>query len=181
MTDRSDDEPLELDLPVPDLPTLDDGDVDGDSLGLDDPEEVQLTELHHSDDPFDDAVADDLPIDVEIDTDSVEPSAIGDDAQGLQQEDVGQELEVDEEEAASFVDDKGRAEEGLEMDGDDALGIDPIPRSEEDDGGLEGLDDPDEERVDADFPPLDGDEDDDDAAEIDLGIEISTPKHPIDG
>lgn len=180
MTDRSDDEPLELDLPVPDLPTLDDGDVDGDSLGLDDPDAVQLAELSQSDDPFDDSVAHDLPIDVEIDTDSVEPSAIGDDANGLHDEDIGQELELDGDDEASFLDDRGRAEEGLEMDGDDELGIDPIPR-EVDDGGLEGLDDPDEERVETNFPPLDGDEDDDEGAELDLGIEISTPDHPLDG
>ena len=179
MTDRSDDEPLELDLPAPDLPTLDDGGADGDALGLDDPDAVQLTELRQSDDPFDDAVADDLPIDVEIVTDSVEPSAIDDDAKGLHDEDIGQELELDEDESASFLDDRGRAEEGLEMEGDDELGIDPIPR-EVDDGGLEGLEDPDEERVEVDFPPLDGDEDDDDEAEIDLGIEIAPPDRPLD-
>lgn len=179
MTDRSDDEPLELDLPIPDLPALDDAGDDGDALGLNDPDAVQLTELSESDDPFDDAVADDLPIDVEIDTDSVEPSAIGDDASGLHDEDIGHELELDDTESASFLDDQGRAEEGLEMEGDDELGIDPIPR-EVDDGGLEGLDDPDEERVEADFPPLDGDADDDDDTEIDLGIEISTPDHPLD-
>ena len=98
----------------------------------------------------------------------------------LHDEDIGQELELDGDDEASFLDDRGRAEEGLEMDGDDELGIDPIPR-EVDDGGLEGLDDPDEERVETNFPPLDGDEDDDEGAELDLGIEISTPDHPLDG
>jgi hypothetical protein len=184
MTDRIDDEPLVLDLPELDG-DQDDEEIGDDALGLDDPGGVELSKQlleGAGDDPFDDAVADDLPIDVQIDTDDDVPTIVGDDAKGLQDEDIGQELALTEDDAdtaASFLDDQGRAEEGLEMEGDDELGIDPIPR-EVDDGGLEGLDDPAEERVDVDFPPLDGDDDEDEEEEMDLGIEIGPPAHPMD-
>lgn len=179
MSDRFDDE-----LPVLDLPAVEEPEEGGgeDLLGLDDPGDVELSEQllkkRDDEDPFDDAVADDIPIDMQIDTDDDVPPIVGDDAKGLHDEDVGHELEIDDDEVESFLDDKGRAEEGLDMDGDDELGIDPIPR-EVDDGGLEGLDDPAEQQVDHDFPPLDGEEDDDEE-EIDLGIDIAPPTHPLD-
>jgi hypothetical protein len=79
------------------------------------------------------------------------------------------------EDAASLIDDgRGHAEEGLDFGGDGELGIDPIP-TEADDGGLEGLPEG-AEQVDGDeLPPLDGHEDDDDADELDLGLDLRPP------
>jgi hypothetical protein len=101
-----------------------------------------------------------------------EPSAIGDDSTGL--EGIATHAGVSIEETEGSLIDTGDEVDSTNFEGDDDLGIDPIPR-EVDDGGLEGLDDPADHRIDDHmFPPLDGEEDDDDE-EIDLGIEISTP------
>lgn len=161
------DEPLD-DLHLPELGDSEEGD------GLDDGGGVDLVEFADGDeDPFDDQVADDLPIDVEIATLSDSSSAIGDDAEGVE---ASTDHEVSfEEGGASLIDDgRGHAEEGVEQHGDDELGIDPIPR-EVDDGGHEGLDDGGDEAVDSDdFPPLDGHESDDDE-ETDVGIDLPAP------
>jgi hypothetical protein len=198
MTDRADDDGLDLDLPELDLPEAtrpngagsDDGSKEPDGadaagrgveqLGLQDPAPFELSEVPDDQvaDPFDDANAHDLPLEIELSTTDEQPTAIGDDHIGIGGEDVtehGNELALTSVDAGSFVDSGGRAEEGLTREGDDELGIDPIPR-EIDDGGLEGLQDPSESELENEFPPLDGDDDDDDAAELDVGIDISTPR-----
>lgn len=140
--------------------------------GLDDEEALEGIGLAQApslgDDPFEDGYADDLPLDIEIAVADGEPSALGDDAKGL--DDDHDAVAVDEG-GESFVDRGGSAEEGLEFGGNDELGLDPIP-TEEDDGGLEGLEDPGAHMVDDDvFPPLGGESDDDDET-IDVGIEL---------
>ena len=165
MTDRADD-----DLNLPSL----EADEDGEGVTDQSFTALQLAVFDDEGDAFDDAYADDLPLDIRIETDHVEPSVIGDDAVGMQAPAMEEGLAFAES-AVSLIDEgRGHAEEGLDEHGDEELGIDPIPR-EIDDGGMEGLADPTGDRVDTDeFPPLDGEEDDDDD-EIDVGIEIAPP------
>lgn len=164
--------------------TTDDGDLGLPSLGDTDTEELDGVEndvpidvsiVDDGGDPYDDSYADDVPLDVEIQTDHQEPTVIGDVALGVEgvQADVGIDIE---EGGVSMIDEgRGHAEEGLDFAGDDELGIDPIP-TEVDDGGVDGLDDPQELHIEeADFPPLDGEEEDDDCEELDLGIELEPP------
>ena len=111
--------------------------------------------------------ADDVPLDIEIHTEAVEPTVVGDDAVGIDDGAGEDDVAIHEDGAASMIDEgRGHAEEGgVDFIGDDELGIDPIP-TEVDDGGHEGLDDPAGERVEErEFPPLDGAEDDDESDE----------------
>ncbi len=161
------DEPVE-DLHLPELGAGEEGD------GVEDEAEIDVAVLADDDgDPFDDRVADDLPVEVEIATLNDGTSAIGDDAEGVEAAtDHG--VSFDEGDSSLIDDGRGHAEEGVEQHGDDELGIDPIPR-EIDDGGYEGLEDAGGEAIDSDdFPPLDGHEGDDDE-EIDVGIELPAP------
>lgn len=166
----SEDEADDLALPHLDL------DLDQEeSEGLDDEAPLGITDFSHEADAMDDSYADDIPIDVSIDTGETEESALDDDAQGL--DDAGAEAVAFTGEAEeSFLDDQGHAEEGIDFEGSEALGIDPIPR-EEDDGGLEGLDDPGDKIDQALFPPLDTSEEDDE--ELDLDIPLAPPP-PLD-
>jgi hypothetical protein len=174
MTDQSEDL---LDLPIAEpggdlaLPDLEQ-DIEGE--GVDDPA-LELDIAHGGDDPFDDSYADDLPIEFQLVTDRVEPSVVGDDATGVERgADDG--IAIDDDDASLLDVDRGHPDEGLEGDGDEDLGVDPVPR-EVDDGGLEGLDDGIGEPIDVgEFPPMDGDEDDDE--EIDVGIDIAPPRDP---
>jgi hypothetical protein len=172
VTDRTEDEPIDLTLPALEA------DEEGEGVGDAAPLELELVDSGN--DPFDDSNADDLPIEIQLATDQDLPTAVGDDAVGVERSSGDDGVRIDES-AASLIDEgRGHAEEGLVAHGDDELGIDPIPR-EIDDGGAEGLDDPAGSHVDpAEFPPMDGDEDDDDD-EIDVGIEIAPPpQRPID-
>lgn len=174
MTDRTDDEDDALGLP--DMGVLDPDELDG----VEDDVPVDVRLVDDGGDPFDDSYADDVPLDVEIQTDQTEETAIGDVALGLDaalDEAAGGDDGVRIEEGGESMLDEGRghAEEGIDFGGDDELGIDPIP-TEVDDGGVEGLEDPAGEQIDADdFPPLDGNEDDDDEAELELGLDLEPP------
>ena len=161
------DEPVD-DLHLPELGAGEEGD------GVEDAPPIDVTEFaDENDDPFDDRVADDLPLEVEIATLNDGSSAIGDDAEGVEAA-TDHEVSFEEAESSLIDDGRGHAEEGVEQHGDDELGIDPIPR-EIDDGGYEGLEDAGGDAVDSDdFPPLDGHESDDDE-EIDVGIELPAP------
>jgi hypothetical protein len=167
MSNRDADDDL-AGLDLPDLGEPEEGD------GLDDHEGLELSIVDDdADNPFDDEVADDLPLDIELSTTETEPSAIGDDTTGLNDQATSDGVAIDEG-TASLLDE---GDQPMTFEGDDELGIDPIP-AEVDDGGLEGLDDHGQDVVDeADFPPLDGDEEDGDA-EIDIGIVIGPP--PLD-
>jgi len=125
---------------------------------------------HEEGDLLDDRVADDLPVEIDIDTDEQEPTALDDDSTGLDGVDSGSGIVVDEGEASMLDPDVER--DGLAAE-DNQLGIDLAP-CELDDGGHEGLDDPTNSHVDTGaFPPLDGDDDDEnDADEIDIGFKI---------
>lgn len=176
MTDRHDDDDDDGDLGLPDLGDTSAEDVDG--VENDAPIDVRI--MDDGLDPFDDSYADDVPIDVEIQTDHVEPTAIGDVALGMLDVSGDDGIHIDEDGESMIDEGRGHAEEGLDFGGDDSLGIDPIP-TELDDGGIEGLEDPDGEQVDTeDFPPLDGEDADDDAEELYLGIDLDPPPPETD-
>jgi hypothetical protein len=167
---RPEDEELELDLPALDVEHPDDRDAVDDAGAL----ALQLPD--DDDDPYDDEEAHDLPIELDLQTEVVETSAIGDDAQGVS------DTEAHDAGLGIAIEEQGPAWTGPEMDAsgfedeDHGLGIDMAPR-EMDDGGHEGVLDPDSENVDEDaFPPLDGADDDDDQDELDVGIDVSTPE-----
>jgi hypothetical protein len=149
-----------------DLPALGDDDdrdgVDGEALS-------DLAAQEDDAESLDDSVAADLPLEVEIQTASEEPTVVGDDAEGLDRD--GDEAATLAEEAESMLDDAAEgmddAEADLGLPGDDA-------RSGGDDGGAEGVDDPVGEHVD-ELPPLDGDERDEDEDELDVGVEMESP------
>jgi len=148
-----------------DLPPLAPDEEEGDGVG-----EILVIDLpivdDQSADPFDDALASDLPIDITLSSTASEPSAIGDDATGIAGD--AHELEGVSDDASSLLDD---GEQQLGFDGDEQLGLDPIP-VEGDDGGKDGLDDPEAERIDAEsFPPLDGGGPESDEP-IELGIHL---------
>ena len=172
MTDRVEDDFAALELPE----LGDRGESDEEGMENEGDAGVDIAVVDDGGDPFDDSYADDIPLDVQIQTLHEEPSAIGDDAVGLGKA-LGDDGGIQIEDAGVSMIDEGRghAEEGLDFVGDDELGIDPIP-TEMDDGGVEGLDDEGGEPVDADdFPPLDGADDDDDAEELDLGLDLAPP------
>ncbi|MCA9620810.1 MAG: hypothetical protein KC731_17425 [Myxococcales bacterium] len=173
MSDRTSDEVLELDLLNLDLPAQD----DDDEVSEEDLEALATVELSLVEDggaPLDDGYAVDLPLDVEIDVLADGDSALGDERVGLDDDapDLAPESShvADDDHGESFIDNHGHADEGLDTDGDDELGIDPIPR-ENDDGGLEGLEDPADTQALSELPPLDGTDHDDDG-EVDLGLEL---------
>ncbi len=156
------------DLDLPDLGEAEEGD------GLDDQDALtlQLSE-DDQDDPFDDEVANDVPIDIELGTLERQPSTLGDDATGLDEHLTSDGVDIDEG-AGSLLDGE---DQPMTFEGDDQLGIDPIPE-EVDDGGEDGLDDQGQDVIDeTDFPPLDGDDQEADG-EIDIGFEIAPP--PVD-
>lgn len=169
MTDRASDEDSDLDLPAL-------GETAGEEVdGVEDNIPVELKIFDDGGDPFDDSYADDVPIDVEIQTDQEQESAIGEITLGIDDH-AGDDGVRIEEGGESMIDEgRGHAEEGLDFIGDDELGIDPIP-TEVDDGGAEGLEDHAGEQIDeSEFPPLDGQEDDDDEEELDLGLDLDPP------
>ncbi len=140
----------ERDEPALDLPALgEDDDEDGVGDG-----DVDIAEPEDGGDPFDDAPADDVPLDPLITTAAEEPSALGDDAAGLDGVPAADGIQLDEG-GPSLI---GADADGPERDDDD-LGLDGP--SEDDDGGAEGVVDPADERVD-ELPPLDGHEDEND-------------------
>ncbi|MEM1029952.1 MAG: hypothetical protein AAGN82_06360 [Myxococcota bacterium] len=178
-----------LGLPDADRPHLDPGLEDEEPRGLEDDDDAALAvrgwddrdastddtaEDNAAEDVFPLALAEGLVADTAISS-----SALGDDAEGLGQlKDDGTTVSV----AAtpgSFLDDHGHAEEGMDDEASEALGIDPVPR-EEDDGGLEGLEDP-GARVDAAlFPPLDETDDDDEDQDVNVGDIALAPLPPLD-
>ncbi len=156
------------DLDLPELGEVDDGE------GVEDHDDVDVRLMDDGqDDPFDDEVATDIPVEIELSTTEHEPTAVDDDATGLDDRASSDGVAIDEG-SASLLDGD---DQPVTFEGDDELGIDPIP-SEVEDGGLEGLDDRGEEGIDeAGFPPLDGDEQGTDEG-IDIGYEIGPP--PVD-
>ena len=179
MFPRVSDSELDVDSDL-DLPAL--GEEDDDDLPLEDG--VQLPEMaDDGGDSLDDSYADDIPLDVEISTDVVEPTAVGDDASGIEGTVADQDdVQIDEESASMIDEGRGHAEEGLEFGGDEELGLDPIP-TEVDDGGLEGIEEaPGQVADDDELPPLDGADDDDEGEELDLGIDMAIgPAPELDG
>lgn len=164
--------PDDLELPQLDLH------IDAEETeGLDDDDAaLRVADFSDEGDALDDSYADDIPLDVAIDTAEPEESALDDDAQGLDDQDGGGVAFASDDSEESFLDERGHAEEGIDFEGSEVLGIDPIPR-EEDDGGLEGLDD-EGEKIDQNlFPPLDASEDDDE--ELDFEIPLAPPP-PLD-
>jgi len=138
---------------------------------LDKYDEMGLLLLSDQEDAsFKDVYASDVPVDIYLSITEQEPTAIGDDATGLNDRLASDGVAIDEN-AASLLDGD---DQPMTFEGDDELGIDPIP-AEVDDGGLEGLDDQGEAVVDATaFPPLDGDEQETEA-DIDIGYDIAPP------
>lgn len=146
-----------------DLPAIEEAD---ETVGIGD-EDDELLVLEDDDDPFDDVCAVDLPLDLVLSTTAEEGSAIGDESLGIE-EGTNDEVGIDEG-SESLLDD-GRPDDAMGVELDEELGLDPLP-GDLDDGGVEGLDDAAGERVDEfAFPPLDGDENDDE--ELDVGIHI---------
>lgn len=124
-------------------------------------------------DPFDDSVASDLPLDMELDTEAVEPTVVGDDADGLDA--VPMSIGIDLEEHSESLLDPDLERDGFAEE-DVRFGIDSVP-PEVDDGGLEGIDDPGAEQIDTGaFPELVSDADDDD--DLDVGIELELQAMP---
>jgi len=162
----------ELDLPQLDL-QLDEDEAEG----LDDDDAaLHIADFADQGDAMDDSYADDIPLDVTLDTLDPQDSALDDDAQGLDDHESAGVAFSSEDAEESFLDDRGHAEEGIDFEGSSELGIDPIPR-EEDDGGLEGLDDA-GDKIDEDlFPPLDTSEDDDEELEFEVPL---APPPPLD-
>jgi hypothetical protein len=156
------------------LPDLGEG-IDGE--GVEPHEQDGGSDLRVEDDggdPFDDRVADDVPLEEEIVTTGDEPTVVGDDSVGIG-EGAGDDAVPLSEDATSLLDDgRGHAEEGLDFGGDGELGIDPIP-TEADDGGLEGLTEGAEQVERDELPPLDGQDDDDEGEELDLGLDLRPP------
>jgi hypothetical protein len=151
----------ERDDPALHLPALGDED-DEDGVGDGD---VEIDEPAEGGDPFDDAPAEHVPLDALITTAAEEPTALGDDAAGLEGVAVAEGIQLDEG-GPSLI---GADAEGLDGDDED-LGVDGA--SESDDGGAEGVVDPADEKVD-ELPPMDGasdEHDDGDEHEHDLRI-----------
>lgn len=157
---------------LPGLPLPEPGDDELEGQGMDDEGGVQLAVFDGEDgDPFDDALAHDVPLDIVLGTDQDEPTVIGDDALGAG--DDGGHDGVDIAEGGSLIDSGDEpADHALALSGDEQLGIDPIP-PDLDDGGAEGVDDPAGESVDTDLPPLDGEAEDDDSAELDVALPMT--------
>ena len=151
------------------LPALDtplDGIDDDAALPDRDAFQIQLPDSGDGD-PLDDSDASDIPLDIELQGGEERDSAIDDDLLGLDDED-DHHVPLAAHRGASLLDDGGAPPL---IDGDDELGIDPIPL-EQDDGGLEGLEDPSADVIDSHaFPTLDGAADDDDD-EIDVGLTL---------
>jgi hypothetical protein len=149
------------------LPPVEEAD---EQVGVEGDDENEALVSETDEDPFDDACADDLPLDYTLSTTAEEGSAVGDDRVGI--EEGGPEDALAFQDGSESLLDDGRPDEAMGVESDDDLGLDRLP-GDLDDGGLEGLDDAAGERVDElAFPPLDGAEDDNED-EIDLGIDIS--------
>jgi hypothetical protein len=162
----------ELDLPRLDL-HLDDEEAEG----LEDDEAaIRLADFAGPGDAMDDSYADDISIDVTLDTLEAQESALDDDAEGIDDHAGAGVAFSSKDDEESLLDDRGHAEEGIDFEGSAELGIDPIPR-EEDDGGLEGLNDV-TDKIDEDlFPRLDASEDDDEELEFEVPL---APPPPLD-
>jgi hypothetical protein len=166
-TDRSEDDDLALDLPEL-------GDDELADEGVEDDPADDIEEGEPQGDPFDDAVAHDLPLDTLITTAAEEPSALGDDATGLEHLPVADGVMVDEEDRSLIGDDH----EGPERDSDDDWALDGEERAD-DDGGAEGVQDPMAEHVEP-LPPLDGTLDEDDSVR-DETDELAVPSREESG
>jgi hypothetical protein len=146
------------------LPALDGAD---EHEGLDDPDDGELRLPAAGDPQADDTGSTELPLELRLDVGSPsEPSALGDDANGIGDTAPSVGLDIDER-APSLLDlagpDLGSADEEAES------GLEPLPADTER-SDAEGLEDPAGERLDAgELPELDvgGDED-----EIEVGIEL---------
>jgi hypothetical protein len=148
------------------LPATEEAD---DSIGVDHDIPFELAALADGDDPFDDAYADDLPLDLSLSLHQEHGTAIGDDSTGL--EEASPEDGVGFDDTGDSLLDDGRPDDALGLEGDDDHGID-APPGDEDDGGIEGIEDPVGERInELAFPPIDGAEDDDDE-ELELDIRL---------
>jgi hypothetical protein len=149
-------------LPALDLPLAG---ADAPELQRDDDDGLTpLRDLERSDDDGVDGPSEGRPLDADLDTIDDEPSALGDDGSGVDDDDDT----IDDLAGPSFV---GPDEAPL-ADEDDELGDEEMTTF--DDGGAEGLDDPEGEDVD-DLPPLDGhrdEDDDDDAGEEDPELSV---------
>jgi len=157
-----------------DLLNLPAREIDSDAVGaVGDDVPVGIALPEDEGDPFDDSVASDLPLDVEIDTEAVEASVIGDDDTGIDGIPLG--IGIDLDESSESLLDPDLEREGLNSE-DMELGIDSVPH-EADDGGVEGLHDPTAEQIDTGaFPELVSDEEDGD--ELDVGIDIDIDDAP---
>ena len=155
-----------------DLPSL--GDDDGVDDGMDDAGDLEVEAAEDEGDPFDDAVADDIPLDPMITTTAEEPTAVGDDAVGLDHLPAADGINL-EEGGHSLI---GSDDDGPERDGDEDLGVDGD--AGEDDGGAEGVIDPADERVD-ELPPLDGQENDDGPPRAEDGDALEIPSRDESG
>ncbi|HZO11718.1 MAG TPA: hypothetical protein VFB62_00615 [Polyangiaceae bacterium] len=146
------------------LPPIEEAD---EAEGFDEEDDDDML-LGDDDDPFDDACADDLPLDIVLSTTNEEGSAVGDERLGI--EEGGPEDVLAFDEGSDSLLDDGKPDNSLGVESDDELGLDALP-GDLDDGGLEGMEDAAGERVDENaFPPLDGDVDDNE--DLDVGVHI---------
>jgi hypothetical protein len=157
-----------------DLPDL--GEEGEDREGLEDAPFPDLSVRDDGGDPFDDAPAADVPLEIVIASTDHEPSALGDDSLGLDDTAAPEAPGFDEQSGSLLDDDDGG---GSDDEADEVLGIDPIPE-EADDGGLEGLNDAADDAAVVDLPPLDGDQHDEVEDDLDLGIALDLPPRPLD-
>jgi hypothetical protein len=151
----------QLDLPELDVEDADDAPSDAGALPL------GLPEL---DGEGDDDVASDLPVDLGLRYAEEQESVLDDDATGTVDgpATLGVTLPERSESLLGSDDERGCGD-------DDSLGIDELAEAR-DRTDANGLDDPDAELVVVDtLPELDGGDDDDDGAELDVGIRIDDP------
>jgi hypothetical protein len=126
-----------------------------------------------------DDARDDEPIEMEacIQIANDEPSLLGDDRWGLDGLSEGDGIEFAEATEAGLID--AKHELGFSAEGDDLSGVLSEPEDtlrEIDDGGLEGFDDPMSACIDENaFPLLDGDDDDDAAADWREKLSVELP------
>ena len=149
---------------LPELPELD---VEDGPEGIEDPAALDLSLPAEGDTSLGDAQADDLQLDPRALGGAVdEPSALGDDAQGIEDAPVAADLHIDERRASLL--ERGAGELGSAED-DDQIGIEPLPADSER-TDAEGLDDPVAERLEEkELPVLDVGNDED---EVDVGIDL---------
>ena len=159
--------------PALDLPALD---IDDGSPEQADDGPLDLALPEDDDDPFDDSVATDIPIDESFAETAAQPSVLGDDETGIEHMSAAVGLSITEETAHSLIDDN-TTEMGVSGERDD-LGLGAMTEAGED-TDLDGVDDP-GQRLDHDqLPPLDAAEPDDDD-EVDVGIILPVEREPAE-